>query len=208
MTASVLFPLLALFLKYFRKIVSEKLHPCPHCLNIANNYCLLQNILPTFYPRWIDFHGEEVCWVSWKYFNNLYEIQKNMKKCFKFNEILDFNIHWKLRLIWTCFGNIIRKTENQFPSPVFLIKFIQSLWNQQYFAAWPKRFTQKLWNFCEMVFIEIRAGIEIWTQQLQGKGKRMETMLLRYQPLVTCNSRTALKSAFHSTEIANEWKWM
>ena len=58
-----------------------------------------------------------------------------------------------------------------------------------------------------MVFIDIRAETEISTQQWQGKGQQMETMLLRYQPLVTCYSRTALKSTFHFTEIANEWKW-
>ena len=34
---------------------------------------------------------------------------------------------------------------------------MQSLWNQQYFAASPKPFAQKPWNFCEMVFVEIRA---------------------------------------------------
>ena len=43
-------------------------------------------------------------------------------------------------------------------------------------------------------FYWYRAETEIWTQQWQGKGKLMETMLLRYQPLVTTNSRTALKS--------------
>ena len=35
----------------------------------------------------------------------------------------------------------------------------------------------------------------------------METMLLKYQPLVMCNSRTALKNTYHVTEITNEWKW-
>ena len=35
----------------------------------------------------------------------------------------------------------------------------------------------------------------------------METMLLRYQALVTYNSRTVLKGTFHFTETANEWKW-
>ena len=206
MTASVLFPLLVLFLKYFRKIVSEKLHPCPHFLNIANNYCLLQIYYLHFILGGLIFMGKKSAGFLESILTTCTKHRKIWKNALNLT-ILDFNIHWKLRLIWTCFGNIIRKTENQFPSPVFFIKFIKSLWNQQYFAAWPKRFTQKLWNFCEMVFIEIRARIEIWTQQLQGKGKRTETMLLRYQPLVTCNSRTALKSAFHSTEIANEWKW-
>ena len=123
------------------------------------------------------------------------------------NRVLDFNICWMFRPIWTCFANIIRKTENQSPSPVFLIKFILSSRDQQSFPASPKRFPQKPWNFCEMIFIDNRAKTEIWTQQWQGKGKWMETMLLRYQSLVTSNSRTALKSTFHSIEIANEWKW-
>ena len=123
------------------------------------------------------------------------------------NEIIDFNIRWKFQSIWTCFGNIIRKTQNQFPSSAFLNKFILSLWNKESFTASPKRFAQKPWNFCEMVFIDIHSETEIWTQQWQGKGKQMETILLRYQPLVTYNSRTVGKSTFHSTEIANECKW-
>ena len=41
------------------------------------------------------------------------------------NEILDFKLCCKFRSIWTCFGNIIRKTENKFFSPVFLIKFMR-----------------------------------------------------------------------------------
>ena len=116
------------------------------------------------------------------------------------NEIPDFNICWKFRPRWICFGGIIRKTGNQFPSPVFLIKFILSLWNQQFFAASSKCFDQKRWNFCEKVLIDILAETEIWTQQCQGKGKWMETMWLRYQPLITCDSRMALKSTFYSTE--------
>ena len=59
-----------------------------------------------------------------------------MKICFKMNEIFDFNFSCMFRSIWTCFGNIIRKTENKFSSPVFLIKFMLSLWYQQYFAAY------------------------------------------------------------------------
>ena len=59
MTASVLFPLLALFLKYFRKIVSEKLHPCPHFLNIANNYCLLQIYYLHFILGGLIFMGKK-----------------------------------------------------------------------------------------------------------------------------------------------------
>ena len=46
-----------------------------------------------------------------------------------------------------------------------------------------------------------------WAQGWQGKRKQMGSILLRYQPSVTCNSRTALKSTFDFTEIVNEWKW-
>ena len=46
---------------------------------------------------------------------------------------------------------------------------------------------------------------KMWAQGWQGKRKQMGSILLRYQPSDTCNSRTALKS----TEIVNErkWKW-
>ena len=42
---------------------------------------------------------------------------------------------------------------------------------QQYFAASAKRFAQKPWNFCELVFIEIRS--EMSAQRWQGKRKQM-----------------------------------
>ena len=48
---------------------------------------------------------------------------------------------------------------------------------------------------------------QIWAQGWQGKRKQMGSILLRYQPSVICNSRTALKSTFDFTEIVNEWKW-
>ena len=34
----------------------------------------------------------------------------------------------------------------------------------------------------------------------------METILLRYQPSVTCNAKTVLKITFAFTEVVNEWK--
>ena len=58
-----------------------------------------------------------------------------------------------------------------------------------------------------MVFIEIGAGTEMLKQGCQDKRKQIETMLLRYQPSVTCNPQTALKSTFDFTEIVNEWTW-
>ena len=48
-----------------------------------------------------------------------------------------------------------------------------SLWNQQYFATSPKLSAQKLWNFCEMVFIEIRAETDVST------GMEMGSILLK-----------------------------
>ena len=36
---------------------------------------------------------------------------RNYMICFNRNEILDVNLHYKFRSTWTCFGNIIRKTE-------------------------------------------------------------------------------------------------
>ena len=46
-----------------------------------------------------------------------------------------------------------------------------------------------------------------WAQGWQGKRKQMGSILLRYQPSVTCNFRTTLKSIFDFTEIVNAWKW-
>ena len=48
---------------------------------------------------------------------------------------------------------------------------------------------------------------QMWAQGWQGKRKQMGSILLRYQPSVTCNSRTALKSTFDFTEILNELNW-
>ena len=52
--------------------------------------------------------------------------RKYMKICFKMNKIIDFNLRCKFQSIWTCLGNIIRKTENKFPSPLFLILCLSS----------------------------------------------------------------------------------
>ena len=51
-----------------------------------------------------------------------------------------------------------------------LLKFMLSLWNQQYFAASLNFFAQKPWNICEMVFIEIRAETDVSTG-MAGKAK-------------------------------------
>ena len=60
MTASMLCSLSVLFLKKFRKIVSEKLHPCPNVLEHPCDYCRFSNILPKFYPGWIEFYEDEI----------------------------------------------------------------------------------------------------------------------------------------------------
>ena len=90
----------------------------------------------------------------------------------------------------------IIKTENQFSSPVSLIKVMLLLKNELSFATPRKLFGQNVWYFCNMVLIHARAEIEIWTQGWQDKQKQMETMLLRYQPLVKCNLRAVLKKYF------------
>ena len=41
----------------------------------------------------------------------------------------------------------------------------------------------------------------VWAQGWQGKRKQIGSILLRYQPSVTCNFRTALKSTFDFTEM-------
>ena len=46
-----------------------------------------------------------------------------------------------------------------------------------------------------------------WARGWQGKRKQMGTILLRYQPSVTCNPRTVLKNTFDFTKIVNDWKW-
>ena len=60
MTASVLFSFSAVFLKKFRKIVSEKLRPFSHVLEQLHELLSFSNILPKFYPRWIEFYGDEI----------------------------------------------------------------------------------------------------------------------------------------------------
>ena len=60
MTASVLFSLSTLFLKKIRKIVSKKLQPCPHVLEYPHPLLTFSNILPKFYPGWIEFNGDEI----------------------------------------------------------------------------------------------------------------------------------------------------
>ena len=57
MTASVLFSISALFLKKFRKIVSEKLHLCPPVLEYLHQLLSFSDVLPKCYPRWIEFYG-------------------------------------------------------------------------------------------------------------------------------------------------------
>ena len=104
----MLFSLSALFLKKIRKIVSGKLLPCPHILGGLN------------------FMGMKSDWILKGTSAACTKHRKYMKICFKLNEILDSNLYWKFRSIWTCFGNIIRKTAS-LPWLVFLIKFMLSL---------------------------------------------------------------------------------
>ena len=68
----------------------------------------------------------------------------------------------------------------------------------------------KPWNFYETVLKHM------WAQGWQGKRKQLGSILLRYQPSITCNSKwntsdcnskAVLKSTFDFTEIVKEWKW-
>ena len=73
---------------------------------------------------------------------------------------------WKYALKWTRYLiSIFTASFNGklISLDLFLIKFILSLWNQQYFAASTNLFVQKPWNFCEMVFFEIRAETDVST---------------------------------------------
>ena len=60
---------------------------------------------------------------------------------------------------------------------------------------------------CQNLFLLKSVLKKTWAEGWQGKRKQMETILLRYQPSVTCNPRIALKSTFDFNEIVNEWKW-
>ena len=60
-----------------------------------------------------------------------------MKIQFKIKKILIFNIPWNFQLKWKCFGNIIiRKTKNQFLSPVFTRMFLLPLWDLKKKIFW------------------------------------------------------------------------
>ena len=73
------------------------------------------------------------------------------------NEILDFNLHCKCRSIWTCFGNIIRKMENLFPSAVFLIIMESAMFccitktfcPETLKLLWGSFYWNPCWNRCE-----------------------------------------------------------
>ena len=133
--------------------------------------------------------------------------RKYMKICFKMNKIIDFNLRCKFQSIWTCLGNIIRKTENKFPSPLFLILCLSSHYGISNILLHHKNFSPRNHEISVTWFLlKSLLKTEMQTQGCQDKRKQMETMLLRYQPSVTCNPRTALKSTLDFTEIVKEWK--
>ena len=151
------FSLSALFLKKFRKIASEKLHPCPHVLDIRIDYFRFQTYCLNFILDGLNFMRMKSDGILKGTWASCTKYRKYKKICFKMNEILDFNLHCKFRSRWTYFGNIIRKKENQFPSPVLLIKFMLSLQNQQYFNCNIKTFCLEtlkiLWNMKHETYI-------------------------------------------------------
>ena len=86
MTVSVFFSLSALFLKKLRNIVWVNLYPSPHVLEYLHRLLSFSNILPKFYPRWIEFYG------GW----NLMGFLKILKQA-----VRDIENIWKYTLRWT-----------------------------------------------------------------------------------------------------------
>ena len=129
-----------------------------------------------------------------------------MKICFKMNKILDFNLHCKFQSIWTCFGNIIRKTENYFPR-LYSWSSLCCHYGISNILLHHQTFLPRNPEISVRWFLLKSVLKQMWAQGWQGKRKQMGSILLRYQPSVTCNFRIALKSTFDFTEIVNEWKW-
>ena len=99
MIASVLFSLFALVLKKIRKIVSEKIRPCPHVLEYVHPLLSFSNVLPNFILGGLNFMGMKSDGILKGTEVTCAKYGKYMKICFKLNKTLDF-------------GNIIRKAEN------------------------------------------------------------------------------------------------
>ena len=50
----------AQFLKKFRKVVTEQLHPCSHVLEYSHRLLSFSDILSKLYTRWIEFYGDDI----------------------------------------------------------------------------------------------------------------------------------------------------
>ena len=57
-------------------------------------------------------------WIWWK------KKKEFWKKIFRLKDLLDLEILWNFRSIWTCLGNIIRKIRHQLSSLLFPNKFV------------------------------------------------------------------------------------
>ena len=107
-----------------------------------------------------------------------------MKICFKMNKVLDFSLHCKFWTIWTCFGDIVRKTKNNFPrlyswSSLCCHYGTSNISNillhhQTFFPRKPEISVR--WFLLKSVLKRV------WAQGWQGKRKQRGTILLRYQP--------------------------
>ena len=137
--------------------------------------------------------GNEATWTKYR---------KYMIICFKTNEILDFNLHCKFRSIWTCLGKIVEKRKTNFPhlyswSSLCCHYGISNIFLHHENVLPRNPEISVRWFLLKSVLKLMRA------QEWQGKRKQIGTIWPKYQPSVTCNPRTALKSSFDFTEIVN-----
>ena len=122
--------------------------------------------------------------------------RKYMKIPFKMKEILEFNLYCKFRSIWTS----LEKRKTNFPRLYSWSSFCchygisNILLHHQNVLTGNPEISVKWFLLKSMLK-------QMWEQGRQGKRKQMGTILLRYQPSITCNPST-----FDLTEIVNEWR--
>ena len=124
------------------------------------------------------------------------------------NEILDFKLRCKFRSIWTCFGNIITKTENKFFSPVFLIKFmcISNIFFHHQNVSPKNHEISVTWYLLKSV---MQQRCEHRDARISENKWKPCYWHINHQSRVIQERRwkfSALKT-FDFTEIVNEWKW-
>ena len=126
-----------------------------------------------------------------------------MNICFKMNEILDFNLHLSFDLYERVLATSLKQTNFRrlysWSSLCCHYGISNIFLHHQTLPRNPEISVR--WLSLKSLLKQMSA------QGWQGKRKQMGSILVRYQPSVTCNSRKALKSTFDFTEIVNEWKW-